>query len=79
MNLRCKTQIKWIFSSNTLHGDLKRRNSSILSLFWLKHGEWVSKQPCRWRTPQLRVAEIQTVGFLVSYDNEQVPIIDIDY
>ena len=35
MNLRCKTQIKWIFSSNTLHGDLKRRNSSILSLFWL--------------------------------------------
>ena len=28
------------------------------------HGEWVSKQPCRWRTPQLRVAELQTVAGL---------------
>ena len=37
MNLKCKTQIKWIFSSYTLHGDLKRRNSSILSLFWLSN------------------------------------------
>ena len=31
------------------------------------HGEWVSKQPCRWRTPQLRVAEIQTVLNLLFY------------